>query len=227
MRIFEWTEGSISVTYTDHTIAAFPWLFQGDGNCASQDGVVTNWCSNVDSTIATAYYSRAAYRGYGPGVLGFAWTQGPTSFDTFPSVYRVYFALPSLAYKSSDYVYDTLYAVVAPLFATNVFGFVGGVMSFGGGTGTGGSTEDFYPSALFLLEDTDSPGMPWNTTAIYGTANIPGTSWSVSNSIRADLPADEVFIAASTVSDGSVVPVVFIFGRERYANSYAYWANAS
>jgi hypothetical protein len=46
----------------------------------------------------------------------------------------------------------------------------------------------------------------------------------VRNSIRADLPADEVFIAAGTLAESSqAVPVVWIFGRERYKNSYYHW----
>jgi hypothetical protein len=228
MRIFQWTEGASSITYSDHTIAAFPYLYGGTGNCASQDGRVTNWCGNVDSLISSAYYSRAAYRGYGPGVLGFAWTQGPMTGDTFPSVYRVYFALPSLAYQSSDLVYNGDYAVVAPAFAVNVFGFVGGIMSIGGGTGTGTSAIDTYPGYLTLLEDTDSPTQPWTTTYNAGSRNSPSADWSVSNSIRADLPADQVFIAASsvtsTVAASGVVPVITIFGRERYSLSYTYWA---
>jgi hypothetical protein len=228
MRIFEWTEGSSSVTYSDHTIAAFPYLVGGTGNCGSHDGLVSNWCNNEDSTIATAYYSRAAYRGYGPGVLGFAWTQAPITGDPFPSVYRVYFALPSLAYKGSDLVYNAGYAIVAPAFATNVFGFVGGVMSFGGGTGTGPTAFDYYPGYIELLEDTDTPTQPWDSTFAGGSVNSPDGNWSYRNSIRADLPAADLFVFASTLAEpGGVEPIVTIFGRGRYAYSYTYWANAS
>jgi hypothetical protein len=230
MRIFQWTEGASTVTYTDHTIATFPLLSGGSTNCASQDGVVINWCSNVDSTISTAYYSRAAYRGYGPGVLSFAWTQGPMTGDPFPSVDRVYFALPTLTYKGSDMVFNAGFAVVAPSFATNAFGFVGGVMSYGGGIGTGGSAVDLYPGALLLLEDTDAPTQPWSTYGVFGTGNSPFSpfpTWSVRNSIRAELPAGEVFISASTLGSGPApVPIVIIFSRERYGNSYynrTYW----
>jgi hypothetical protein len=226
MRIFQWTEGASSVTYSDHTVATFPYLSAGSGNCASQDGVVTNWCDNIDSTVSTAYYSRAAYRGYGPGVLGFAWTQGPITGDPFPSVMRVYFALPSLTFKSSDMVFNPGYAIVAPAFATNVFGFVGGVMSYGGGSGSGGSAVDYYPASLTLLEDTDSPTQPWNTHYVKGTTNSPSADWSVRNSIRPDLPAGEVFIAASILAgplgtaETGPTPYVVTFGRERYADSY-------
>jgi hypothetical protein len=124
-------------------------------------------------------------------------------------------------------VYNSEDAVVAPAFAVNVFGFVGGVMSVGGGIGTGGSAVDIYPSILLLLEDTDTPTQPWDAVSVQGTANSPDGNWSVSNSIRADLPADQVFIATGTYGSASVVPIVTILGRGRYANSYAYWANAS
>jgi hypothetical protein len=80
VRVFFWPESTSSYTYQDKTID--PFAFIGPGgvttpNCASQDGKVINWCSNLDSSRATLYRSRAGYRGFGAPMLGMAWGAGP------------------------------------------------------------------------------------------------------------------------------------------------------
>src|SRR5579859_6151819 len=57
-RIYYWPENSGTYFYADRSVTAYN--FSG-GSCASQDGVVTNWCSRLDPRWETAWISRAEY----------------------------------------------------------------------------------------------------------------------------------------------------------------------
>ena len=64
-RIFAWPENSTTYLFYDRAVTAYN--FSG-GSCASQDGVVTNWCSREDPRWETAWIS--AGRVQRPGQLG-------------------------------------------------------------------------------------------------------------------------------------------------------------
>ncbi len=227
VRVFFWPENSTSYTFLDKTIDPFNFFTSASPpNCGSQDGVVTNWCGSIDTYEGTLYRSRAGYRGFGAPMLGMAWTAAPVNGLTpFPYVVRYYFLLSNMAYKGHDQIYSPNFAVTSPSLAASAQrGYVGGVFTYGGGTGTGGSAMDFYPANGFLIEDPDTPTAPWSTDLFVGTGNL-GT-WANTNTARAWAPDGLHWIAAGEGgSMAAIVPYLVVFGRGRDHNAYLRWAN--
>jgi hypothetical protein len=229
VRVFFWPEKANGYTFQDKPIDPFNFVSGGVSDCSSQDGVVTNWCSQVDSTDATLYRARAGYRGFGAPMLGMAWEAGPVNgLTTYPYVVREYFLLANMSYKGHDNLYSWLYAVAYPsLVAPTTRGYVGGIVTIGGGMTISGTAYDFYPSGILLIEDPDTPTQPWSTVNAfpgYGNAN---PNWGDYNTARAWTPDGlHWIVAAWRVNPSAVLEAwVGIFGRGRDHDAYLRWAN--
>jgi hypothetical protein len=133
-RLFAWAESSTSYSFWDRTVAAYTFYTRNSGqNCASADGVVTNWCQFADSRVLGAY--RAA------GVLGFSFNARQDASHPFPYSRIVWFNESSKAYIGAGDLYATWGAIQFLSLAPNNAGRVGGVYAWGGGTGT----THYYP----------------------------------------------------------------------------------
>jgi hypothetical protein len=221
-RIFWWPENSGTYFFKDVGVAAYN--FSG-GNCGSQDGVVTNWCSRLDPRWETAWISRAEYNAQansafaGDTVLGVAITAGPGGGDPFPYVIYEYFKLNALSYIQTSATFNDGFAFAYAGCAPDAHGYVGCVMSWGGGTGS----THYYPGGLILLQDNINRTQPWAYSFnLFGSGNA--SAWGdymVSQPVAPDVGP---FITTEwAVSSGVVVPHVIVWGRGRDASAYNRW----
>jgi hypothetical protein len=216
-RIYSWPENSNTYTFADRSVSAYN--FTG-GSCASQDGVVTNWCSRLDPRWETAWISRAEYNAQansafaGDTVLGVAITAGPGGGDPFPYVIYEYFKLNSLSYVQTKATFNNGFAFAYAGCAPDAHGYVGCTMSWGGGTGTGSSAVDYYPGGLILLQDNVNPTQPWAYDFnLFGSGNA--TAWGDYMVTQPFEPDVGPFLTTEWAvnSSGTVVPHVVIWGR--------------
>jgi hypothetical protein len=222
-RIYYWPENSTSYFFADRSVSAFN--FAG-GSCASQDGVVTNWCSRLDPRWETAWISRAEYNAQansafaGDTILGVAITAGPGGGDPFPYVIYEYFKLNSLTYVQTSATFNNGYAFAYAGCSPNARGQVGCSMSWGGGTGT----THYYPGGLILLQDSINPTQPWAYSFnLYGAGNASAWGdYQVSQPFEPDVGP---FLTTEWAvnSRGTVVPHVVIWGRGRDSSGYNRW----
>jgi hypothetical protein len=222
-RIYYWPENSGTYFFADRAVSSYN--FSG-GTCASQDGVVTNWCSRLDPRWETAWISRAEYNAQastafgGDTVLGVAITAGPGGGDPFPYVIYEYFKLNSLSYIQTGATFNNGYAFAYAGCAPNVHGYVGCSMSWGGGTGT----THYYPGGLILMQDNINPTQPWAYSySLYGSGNA--SAWGDYQVTQPFQPDVGPFLTTQWAvnSGGTVVPHVVIWGRGHDTNGYNHW----
>jgi hypothetical protein len=219
-RIFWWPENSGTYFLKDVSVAAYN--FSG-GSCASQDGVVSNWCSRLDPRWETAWISRAEYNAQansafaGDSVLGVAITAGPGGGDPFPYVIYEYFKLNSLTYVQTSATFNDGFAFAYAGCAPDAYGYVGCVMSWGGGTGS----THYYPGGILVLQDNLSPSQPWTFSFnLTGTANA--SAWGDYMVTQPFQPDVGPFLSTewSANTNGSATPRVVIWGRGRDTNGF-------
>jgi hypothetical protein len=226
-RIYRWAENSNTYYWNDIAVGAFD--FAG-GSCASADGVVTNWCVRLDPRWESPWISRAEYNANsnsafaGDTILGVAITAGPGAGDPFPYVIYEYFKLNSLAYIGTAATYNDGFAFAYPGCSANAEGYVGCVMSWGGGTGS----THYYPGGLIVLQDNISPGQPWGYSFnLHGSGNAP-KGWGdymVSQPFQPDVGP---FLTTEwrVSSSGKVIPHVVIWGRAHDTSGYNRWKSS-
>lgn len=134
LRVFAWPESSSSYSWWDRTIAGYSFFTRNSGqNCASADGVVTNWCQYADSRLLGAY--RAA------GILGFSFNAMQDSSHPFPYTRVAWFNESDKSYIGVGDQWASWGAILFMTMAPNSQGLVGSEFAWGGGTGT----TDYYP----------------------------------------------------------------------------------
>jgi hypothetical protein len=222
-RIYSWPENSGSYSFTDVGVTAYN--FSG-GSCASQDGVVTNWCSRLDPRWETAWISGAEYNAQansafaGDTILGVAITAGPGGGDPFPYVIYEYFKLNSRSFIQTSATFNNGFAFAYAGCAPNSYGYVGCAMSWGGGTGT----THYFPGGLILVQDNISPAQPWTFSFnLSGAGNA--SAWGDYQVTQPFNPAVGPFITTqwSVNGSGTVVPQVVVWGRGRDSGGYKKW----
>jgi hypothetical protein len=222
-RIFFWPENGTTYFFVDRSVAAYN--FAG-GSCASQDGVVTNWCSRLDPRWETAWISRAEYNAQansafsGDTILGVAITAGPGGGDPFPYVIYEYFKLNSLTYVQTSATFNNGFAFAYAGCAPNSHGYVGCSMSWGGGTGT----SHFFPGGIVVIQDNVSPTQPWAFSFnVNGAGNA--SAWGDYQVSQPFQPNVGPWITTEWAVNGSgaVVPHVVTWGRVRDTNAYNRW----
>jgi hypothetical protein len=103
-RVYAWPENSNSYSWWDRTVASYGFFTRNSGqNCASRDGVVTNWCQYADSRTLGAY--RAA------GVLGFSFNARQDAGHPFPYSRVVWFNESTKAYVGAGDVWGSWGAI--------------------------------------------------------------------------------------------------------------------
>lgn len=223
-RIFYWPENSGTYFFKDITVASYN--FAG-GSCASQDGVVTDWCTRLDPRWETAWISRAEYNAQansafaGDGTLGVAITAGPAGSDPFPYVIYEYFKLNALTYIQTSASFNNGFAIAYAGCAPNAKGQVGCSMSWGGGTGT----THYYPGGLILLQDNISPTQPW-AFSFNDTGSGNATAWGDYQVTQPWNPDSGPFITTewSVNGSGTVVPREVVWGR---AHDFGWFRSAA
>ena len=217
-RIYYWPENGTTYFFRDIGVTAYN--FSG-GSCASQDGVVTNWCSRLDPRWETAWITRAEYEAnanpafVGDSTLGVAITAGPGGGDPFPYVIYEYFKLNALSFIQTSATFNDGFAFAYAGCAPDSHGWVGCSMSWGGGTGT----THYYPGGLILLQDDISPTQPWAYDFnLFGSANA--SAWGDYQVTQPFEPGASPFLTTEWAvnSSGAVAPEVVVWGRFRDFN---------
>jgi hypothetical protein len=225
-RIYNWPENGTTYFFNDVGVTAYN--FAG-GSCASQDGVVTNWCSRLDPRWETAWISRAEYNAQanaafaGDTILGVAITAGPGGGDPFPYVIYEYFKLNSKSFIQTSATFNDGFAFAYGACSPNVYGYVGCTASWGGGTGT----THFFPGGIIILQDNVNPTQPWAFSFnLTGSGNA--SAWGDYMVTQPFNPAVGPFITTEWAVNGSgaVVPHVVIWGRGRDGNGYKRWKSS-
>jgi hypothetical protein len=146
-------------------------------------------------------------------------------------VVRYYFLLANMSYKGHDQIYSPNYAVAWPsLVAPVQRGYVGGTYSLGGGTGSGGGAQDYYPNNGYLIEDPDAPSQPWSTANVGGIGNTSPSCqcWGAYNTARAMTPDGLLWIAGTWNVAPSFGPFLSFsaWWRGRDNNALLQWVHA-
>lgn len=225
-RLFWWDESSNTIFWNNYNINAFAFYVRNSGqNCASQDGVVKNWCQYADSRVLGAYRAN--------GTIGFSMNAKQGGFAPFPYTVREYFRESDLAYLGNTNLYCTSCAIQFLSLAPNSRGHVGGTYSWGGGT----STTHYYPGTAALVEDDITPGQPWTNDFFQGgggnTCTYGGLyRWGDYLTTRPNDAADTTWIGTGFKEVGNcgtsgsyTQPVLLEFGRVRDTGDYLRWAN--
>jgi hypothetical protein len=230
-RFYFWGEKTSTYSYQDKSIPAYNFT-QAAGNCASQDGVVTNWCGLLLPSFDALFRSRAGFKGFGAPMLGYFIQAGPNSSsygtcDPFPYVEAVYFLLSNMSLKQFEFYYNCGYAVTWPSAAAPTQrGYIGAAFFYGGGIGTGASAVDYYPAAFYMILDTDVPNAPGSTAFDFGSANTFDGNWGQYLTVRPWNPDQLHWIAADWWMLGTyAIPFVVVFGKGRDHYSYLYWSS--
>ena len=225
-RLFWWDENSGTLFWNNYNINAFAFYVRNSGqNCASQDGVVKNWCQYADSRTLGAYRAN--------GVIGFSMNAKQGGFAPFPYTVREYFRESDLAYLGNTNLWCSTCAIQFLALSPNSRGHVGGSYSWGGGTGT----THYYPGSAALIEDDITPSQPWtNDFYQYGGGNTCTYGglyrWGDYLTVRPNDTADTTWIGTgfrevhNCGTTGSYTqPTLLQFGRARDTGDYLRWAN--
>ncbi len=229
-RIYSWAENSGSYFWYDRSIDSYTFMYRNNGqNCASQNGVVTNWCQFADSRVLGAYRAN--------GVLGFSFNAQQDGTFPFPYTRRVYFNESDKTYIGSANFWGSWGALLFMQLAPNARGHIGGVFAWGGGT----SDSTFYPGAGVLIDDDYSPNQPWSysyyLSGVGNTCQYQDTNgallwrWGDYLTVRPLNPASDVWVGTGYAIKGAncgstgwkAQPHNVVFGRGRDNNSYFRW----
>jgi len=187
------------------------------------------WCAHADSRRGAGYRQRSGYKGRGSPVVAWAWNAAADGGHPYPFVVREYFNLYDVSYQGHEDMYGSTYAILYPNMAVaSVRGYVGGVVSWGGGSPNG--THYYLGSAVFI-ESVENKS-PWGDFqfSLPGQANttstIDGGDWGDYNTAR-PMPDGLHFVAGEwRVNTGPTpTPYVIEFGQARDHNAYLRWAN--
>jgi len=232
-RIYSWAENSGQYFFYDRTIPTFTFMVRNNGqNCASANGVVTNWCQFADSRVLGGYLAQDV-NGAG-GVLGFSFNAQQDASFPFPYTYRVYFSESDKTFLARTNLWATWGALLFLSLAPNTRGNIGGTFTWGGGTGT----SAYYPGWGLLIDDDFAPTQPWHVAYIrYGGGNACPDSrtglgrWGDYLTVRPFSPVGAVWVASGYTIQGNhcgvtgwyAEPRNAIFGRGRDAGSVTRW----
>ncbi|HET9655489.1 MAG TPA: hypothetical protein VFP72_09050 [Kineosporiaceae bacterium] len=165
-RLFAWPESSGSYSYWDRTVTSYGFYTRNSGqNCASADGVVSNWCQFADSRVLGAYLSS--------GTIAFSFNAKQDGSHPFPYTRIVRFRESDKAYLSSSDMWGSWGALQFLSLAPNSTGLAGGVVAWGGGTGT----THYYPGSATYSTPANSLALGPNY--FLGGAGNPCTSGGI------------------------------------------------
>jgi len=158
-RTFSWAENSTTYYYYDHSVASYTFFTRNSGqNCASSDGVVTNWCQYADSRVLGAYLAA--------GVLGFSFGAKQDGSHPFPFTRIVWFNASNMSYIGAGDVWAGWGAIQFLSLAPNAQGNVGSEFAWGGGT----NGTHYYPGAA--IETSTATTINTNPNYyLYGSGN--------------------------------------------------------
>jgi hypothetical protein len=238
VRIGQWADDSGTIFYNTRNIDPYAFLTVPNGNCASTNGAVLNWCQRTDSRMNGGGYLGLPTLGNtsnqgardNEGILGFAFNAQEDGGHPFPYTRRVYFRENDLAYLGSTELWATWGAFLYPELAPDARGHIGWVSAWGGGDPA--ISCCFFPGTAILINDDYAQAQPWDLNFVQFGAGNPCLNtdglrrWGDYLSVRPYSPARYVWLAtgfamlvnagACNADHGNNVQVKnVVFGRER------------
>jgi hypothetical protein len=231
LRMLVWPENSMEVRTVDRAVPPFSYIVQADPdtvpNCASEDGIVGNWCDFSNSGLLSA--------ARGGGYLWFAWDARQYGDKRpFPYTRITQVRESDLAVSGSHDLYGLTVAHVYAAIAPDRRGHIGMVDSFGGGTGD----KHYFPGSMIGILDDISPESPSVDFFLFGkgsgctfSEDSTAGTWGDYLTIRGSHTGDGVWTATTYVrndntpllcpGEGASVTIKNInFGRERDRANY-------
>ncbi|MEK8093573.1 hypothetical protein WOC76_13710 [Methylocystis sp. IM3] len=146
-RLLVWPESSKVVKTIDRAVPPFIYYESGGPQCASEDGVVANWCSDSPRLFATK----------GGGSLWFSWdAQQYGNKRPFPYTRITQIRESDLAVVGSRDFYGLTVAHVQAAIAADRYGNIGLVDFFGGGK----HNKHYFPSAMIAILERNRVAPP-------------------------------------------------------------------
>jgi len=201
MRVYRWTEGSISVSWDDASHAAY-----------STDSMVAvgpdgrDWAARSDTRILAAAVA--------DGTLWFMWNAAQGGGFPYPYVKVLRLRESDRSVVGDQEIYNLSYAWLYPSIHPDEAGHLGGTIAVGGGS-------EYPGSAVWIADDVNGGTVAplENQVFAVGTAGPPDGNWGDFLTTRRNETYGRTWMGAgySIVgpSGGSVVPRFVWFGRER------------
>lgn len=219
MRVYRWSDSSLTIFWDDITIPAWTATTRGSAICTTTDGY--NPCARFDDRIVSGWV--ANWDGYpGERVIGFFWNvkqDGVTFLKPYTNA--AVFKERDRAYVSRPFIWNSTIAWIYAAGAPNARGNIGVSV-------TGVSD---YPHHAVLIDDDYNVAPPgWEGIFYVNTSNRGPSNnrWGDYLRVRPHSPAGLDWIATGYVLRGGttgdfVQPRYVVFGRERDNASYDRW----
>jgi len=219
MRIYQWSESTLSVKSYDRDVPAWSRMDRGFGNCPGPDDV--NWCGRGISKITGAWITN--------GVVGFLWNADKggrsTNNATFPYPYinaATFEVNDNMKYQGRPYIWSPDFAWMYGSASPDKDGNVAVAGVYGGGI--------YYPSmAAGVYNNISETGPAWNMKQLVKGTNGPsgGQSpfeWGDYLRVRPLSGQGPNWISSGWTLQGggqdiNVEPRYFVFGPERNLTS--------
>lgn len=140
-------ETSTTLYWWDRDVDNYAFYTSG-ANCASTNGVITNWCQRSDSRLnSPGFRWRSSYVNL--NLVSFAVNTKQGGGYPFPYTRYIHFREDDLTYFGFDYLWASWSAFLFAALAPNARGDLGGVVAWGGGS----PGYNFYPGAAAVVYD--------------------------------------------------------------------------
>ncbi len=155
IRLYQWDEGSPTVSWTDVTISSYPL---STPSCPGPDG--RDWCGRSDDRILGAWVAN--------GNIGFMWNASQGSGYPYPHVRVARINESTKAVIDQPVLWSSNFAWMYPAVGVNARGHIAGPVFSGGGTS--------YPTLNVFIWDDLSPNpvtSGWETYGVIASTNGP------------------------------------------------------
>ncbi|WP_337286848.1 hypothetical protein, partial [Candidatus Methylomirabilis sp.] len=212
IRLYQWDEGSPTVSWTDVTISPYP---SSTPSCPGPDG--RDWCGRSDDRILGAWVAN--------GIIGFMWNASQGSGYPYPHVRVARINESTKAVIDQPVLWSSQVAWMYPAVGVNGRGHIAGPVFSGGGTS--------YPTLNVFIWDDLSPDpvtSGWETYGVVTSTNGPTSNkWGDYLAARPQSPNSNTWIGTGYSLQGggansNARPRFMWFGRERDNSSPPYGA---
>src|SRR5574337_1250029 len=203
IRLYQWDEGSPTVSWTDVAISSYPL---STPSCPGPDG--RDWCGRSDDRILGAWVAN--------GIIGFMWNASQGSGYPYPHIRALRITESTKAVIDQPVLWNSNFAWIYPAVGVNARGHIAGPVFSGGGTS--------YPTLnVFIWDDLSPDPMTsgWETHGVVTSTNGPiENKWGDYLASRPQSPNSNTWIGTGYSLQGggansNARPRFIWFGRER------------
>jgi len=210
IRLYQWDEGSPTVSWTDVAILSYPL---STPSCPGPDG--RDWCGRSDDRILGAWVAN--------GIIGFMWNASQGGGFPYPHVQVARINESTKAVINQPLIWNPNVAWMYPAVGVNARGHIAGPIFSGGGTS--------YPTLdVFIWDDLSPDPFTSGWEAYYAVASTSGPTlnkWGDYLASRPHSPNTNTWIGTGYSLQGggansNARPRFVWFGRERDTPSGTY-----